>query len=94
MSDLSSLISLRRAATILGISRPTLYKWIDEKKLYPIRIGHNSFLFFQTLIPLVIKKCSTCYHNTNGFCACREKIDMIGKPGMCPDWCLKGWDNI
>ena len=89
MSDLSSLVSLRRAATILGISRPTLYKWVTEGKVYPIRIGQTSFLFYQTLIPLVIKKCSTCYHNSDDLCRCREKVDMITKPGKCPDWHLK-----
>lgn len=41
------------------------------------------------LSPHIIKHCIDCYHRLdNGFCACREIVDMILTD--CPDWYPRG----
>ena len=53
-NDFSSLITFTRAASILGVSRPTIYNLIKKHNLHPVVIGRNRYLRIEELE--VIKK--------------------------------------
>lgn len=42
--EVKNLLNFSKAAQILGVSRPTLYKFIKQGKLHPVSIGRNRFL--------------------------------------------------
>lgn len=42
--ETNSLVSFGEAAKILNVSRPTVYNWVRDKKIHPVKIGTNQFL--------------------------------------------------
>jgi excisionase family DNA binding protein len=38
------LVTFTEAATILGVSRPTLYNLVKQESLHPVLIGNNRYL--------------------------------------------------
>jgi len=42
--ELPEFINLSRAAKLLGVSRPTLYKRMAARCVRPTKIGHEQFL--------------------------------------------------
>ena len=42
--EIENLLTFTNAASILGISRQTLYQYIKREKLHPIAIGGRRFL--------------------------------------------------
>ena len=83
----ATIATLTDAAEILGMSRPSVYKLIEEGKLFPFVIGDYKFISVPSLKPYIVHKCKTCFHYQNSYCACREVEDMIKK--NCPDWTVK-----
>ena len=81
--------SIEETYPLLGISRMTLFRWLKRNKIYALRIADRVLIPKIEIERLRLKVCSTCYHNQNSLCSCREKADMITKPGKCPDWHLK-----
>lgn len=43
--EVANLFNFSQAATLLGVSRPTIYELIKKQKLHPISIGRNRYLF-------------------------------------------------
>ena len=72
-----------KAAKLIGISKPTLYKWVRLKQIPAYQFGNILFITYPDIQLKRIRKCSTCYHSNNGLCSCREASDI--KPS-CPDW--------
>jgi excisionase family DNA binding protein len=48
MTDLTistnDLVTLSDAAKLLGVSRPTIYNYIEKNHLHPVIIGNNRYL--------------------------------------------------
>lgn len=40
----TELLNYSEAVRLLGVSRQTLYAWIEKGKLHPLAIGRNRFL--------------------------------------------------
>ena len=34
----------------------------------------------------IVRLCSNCFHSNNGFCSCREAVDIVRTPNKCADW--------
>ena len=43
-NQMDDLVNFTEAATILGVSRPTIYNLVAREKLTPIDIAHNRYL--------------------------------------------------
>ena len=50
------LISYREAVRILGISRMTLYAWVNKGKLNPLKIADRRYLFREEVERLLNEK--------------------------------------
>ena len=77
-------VNLSQAAKVAGVSRQTIYNWIQQNKIFTVEFGSSSFISIKNLEPYIIHQCSTCYHRTDSHCACREEIIK-----NCPDWHTK-----
>ncbi|MBT9148370.1 MAG: hypothetical protein DDT32_02142 [Syntrophomonadaceae bacterium] len=42
--EVNNLISFTTAAKMLGVSRPTVYYYIERHQLHPLQIGSNRYL--------------------------------------------------
>lgn len=45
--EIDNLLTVKQAIEELGISRATLYRWIDKNRLRPIKLGHARTTFFK-----------------------------------------------
>jgi len=89
ITDLAKMHTISESAKILGVSRVTLHRWIRQGKLKPESAWGRSFFTIEQLRPHVIQKCSTCYHQRDSKCACREPADIEKRPFECGDWSWK-----
>ena len=81
------LYELQQAADTIGVGIATLYRWMKDGRITPLRIGNRTYIPASEIQRLAIPSCFNCYHiKTDQSCSCREPSDM--KPG-CPDWRLK-----
>jgi len=82
--------TMSEAAPMLGVGYMTLYRWVRKKKLTPEERWGRKLLTLEQLEPLVVHRCSNCYHHLeNGLCSCREQCDMNDP---CADWIWK-WNS-
>ena len=87
METLNSYHTISESAEILGVSRVTLHRWIKKGKLKPEESAWGrSFFTLEQLKPYVVKQCSTCYHQGNRYCSCRDLSDIGKHKDKCPDW--------
>ena len=47
--NVDNLITFTSAASILGVSRPTIYNLVAKYKLHPVTIGRNRYLLQEEL---------------------------------------------
>ena len=53
--ETESLVTLSKAAEMLGVSRPTIYNWIKRHRLHPVLVGRNRYLFKHEVDSLIRK---------------------------------------
>lgn len=91
--DFPEVYTMTEAASMLGVSYMTVYRWVQKGKLKPEKVWGRQLLTLDQLAPYIIKRCSNCYHENheNGIrtCACREISDIADG---CPDWRWK-WNS-
>ncbi len=51
--EVKNLLSFSAAATLLGVSRPTIYSMVSRNELHPITIGSNRYLLLSEVQVLV-----------------------------------------
>lgn len=54
--DVKNLLSFSAAATLLGVSRPTIYSMVSRNELHPISIGSNRYILLEEVEVLVESK--------------------------------------
>ncbi|MBA7481026.1 hypothetical protein ES707_16494 [subsurface metagenome] len=42
--EVSNLLTFTKAAEMLGVSRPTVYNFVNRQQLHPVTIGRNRYL--------------------------------------------------
>lgn len=54
--EVKNLLSFSAAATLLGVSRPTIYNMVTRNELHPIVIGSNKYILLSEAQSLLKEK--------------------------------------
>ncbi|MEQ1679436.1 MAG: helix-turn-helix domain-containing protein [Nitrospira sp.] len=70
------LLRIQETAKLLGVSKWTVYRWIDEGRLRATKIGQGSLRVFRTSVDALISETEIGRANSRG--EMRSNVSKIG----------------